>query len=460
MTPIVTASSFSTGPPVGRRRGLRAGYATDGATGRTGSGATNPCSEAPVRTIGQHRDDLAALLAPVVAGLGAEERPLDELAGAGARVGFVHRVLAAPVVSPVPLPPFDNSQMDGFAARVVDAGQDVRVVAPIPAGVVPEPLEPGTAAPIMTGARIPAGADAVFPVEATEPGAFPAALELPRVTVPGDLTAGTFVRATGSGLATGAELAPAGAPVTPALLGALASAGVATVLVRRPLRVLVVSTGSELQGADADAATIGDANGIALRAALAQVGADPRTVRVPDDVAAFDRALDAAVGDWADLVLTTGGISAGAYEVVRQALEPRGLAVTPVAMQPGGPQAFGSVVFGAGGVARAVPVVSFPGNPVSALVSFEVFLRPLLADAVGLAADRPAQVLPAASAAASPVGKHQVRRGRVQDGAVHFVGGPSSHLLVHYAAATHLVHVPVGVDTVEPGDPLTVWSLR
>ncbi|PZF21212.1 molybdopterin molybdenumtransferase MoeA [Curtobacterium sp. MCLR17_045] len=420
-----------------------------------------------MRTIGQHRDDLAALLAPVVAGLGAEELPLDELAGvgagAGARVGFAHRVLAAPVASPVPLPPFDNSQMDGFAVRAADAGQAVRVVAPIPAGVAPEPLERGTAAPIMTGARIPTGADAVFPVEATEPGAFPAALELLRVTVPADLTAGTFVRVTGSDLPTGAELAPAGSAVTPALLGALAAAGVTTVSVRRPLRVLVVSTGSELQGADADAATIGDANGIALRAALAQVGADSRAVRVPDDVAAFDRALDAAVGDWADLVLTTGGISAGAYEVVRQALEPRGLAVTPVAMQPGGPQAFGSVVFGADGVARAgraVPVVSFPGNPVSALVSFEVFLRPLLAAAVGLTPDRPTQVLPAASAAGSPVGKHQVRRGRVQDGAVHFVGGPSSHLLVHYAAATHLVHVPVGVDAVEVGDPLTVWSLR
>ncbi|WP_418516563.1 molybdopterin molybdotransferase MoeA [Curtobacterium flaccumfaciens pv. flaccumfaciens] len=410
-----------------------------------------------MRTIGQHRDDLAALLAPVVAGLGAEQLPLDELAGAG----FAHRVLAAAVLSPVPLPPFDNSQMDGFAVRVAEAGQQVRVVEPIPAGVVPEPLEPGTAAPIMTGARIPTGADAVFPVEATEPGAFPAALELPRVTVPADLTASTFVRVTGSDLPAGAELAPAGSPVTPALLGALASAGVTAVSVRRPLRVLVVSTGSELQGADTDAATIGDANGIALRAALAQVGADSRTVRVPDDVAAFDRALDAAVGDWADLVLTTGGISAGAYEVVRQALEPRGLAVTPVAMQPGGPQAFGSVVFGgdAGG-GRSVPVVSFPGNPVSALVSFEVFLRPLLAAAVGLTPDRPTQVLPAASAAGSPVGKHQVRRGRVQDGAVHFVGGPSSHLLVHYAAATHLAHVPVGVDTVEVGDPLTVWSLR
>ncbi|WIB78216.1 molybdopterin molybdotransferase MoeA [Curtobacterium sp. MCPF17_002] len=421
-----------------------------------------------MRTIGQHRDEIAALVAPVLSGIGVaelQEREIDDLA-TGAGAGRGHRVLGRAVVAPVPLPPFDNSQMDGFAVRAADAGRVLRVVAPIPAGVVPSPLVTGTAAPIMTGARIPDGADAVFPVERTEPGAFPAALGLTDVTVPDDLVAGTFVRGTGTDLPQGDELAPVGARVTPALLGALASAGVTTVEIVRQLRALVVSTGSELQGARADAgadpgagggsAMIGDANGIALRAALAEVGADARTVRVPDDEAAFLTALDDAVGDWADLVLTTGGISAGAYEVVRQALEPRGLAVTPVAMQPGGPQAFGTVTI----AGRPVPVVSFPGNPVSALVSFEVFLRPVLAAAAGAVDDRTVLVLPAAEAATSPAGKHQVRRGRVQDGHVHFVGGPSSHLLAHYAAATHLVHVPVGTDTVAPGDPLTVWRLR
>ncbi|SDQ30247.1 molybdopterin molybdotransferase [Curtobacterium sp. UNCCL20] len=426
-----------------------------------------------MRTIGQHRDEIAALVAPVLSGrrfTDPEAQRIVDLA-TGAGVGRGHRVLGRAVVAPVPLPPFDNSQMDGFAVRAADAGTVLRVALPIPAGVVPSPLEPGTAAPIMTGARIPDGADAVFPVEATEAGAFPAALGLAEVRVPDNLVVGTFVRATGTDLPQGGELAPAGAPVTPALLGALASAGVASVDVVRPLRVLVVSTGSELLGASADAgsssgdagsssgaasAMIGDANGIALSAALAEVGAVTRAVRVPDDEAAFLAALDDAVGEWADLVLTTGGISAGAYEVVRQALEPRGLAVTPVAMQPGGPQASGTVTF----AGRPVPVVSFPGNPVSALVSFEVLLRPLLAADAGLPDDRAAQVLPAADAATSPPGKHQVRRGRVEDGRVHFVGGPSSHLLAHYAAATHLVHVPVGTATVEPGDPLTVWRLR
>ncbi|MDR6574786.1 molybdopterin molybdotransferase [Curtobacterium sp. 320] len=409
-----------------------------------------------MRTIGQHRDEIAALVAPVLSARRSavpEARDIDDLA-TGAGGGRGHRVLARAVVAPVPLPPFDNSQMDGFAVRAADAGRVLRVVAPIPAGTMPPALDPGTAAPIMTGARIPLGADAVFPVEATDPGAFPAALALAEVTVPDDLAPGTFVRATGTDLPSGGELAPAGAAVTPAVLGTLAAAGVSTVDVVRQLRVLVVSTGSELQGAGD--ATIGDANGIALRAALAEIGVASRSVRVPDDESTFVAALDDAVGDWADLVLTTGGISAGAYEVVRQALEPRDLAVTPVAMQPGGPQAFGTVEL----AGRPVPVVSFPGNPVSALVSFEVFLRPLLAADAGIPDDRVAEVLPAADTATSPEGKHQVRRGRVEDGRVHFVGGPSSHLLAHYATATHLVHVPIGTATVAPGDPLTVWSLR
>lgn len=420
-----------------------------------------------MRTIGQHRDAVRALVEPVLPGAvpspAAVESSSVVALAASSGAGHGYRVLATTVTAPTPLPAFDNSQMDGFAVRAADAGTSVRVAAPIPAGVVPPPLEPGTAAPIMTGARIPDGADAVFPVESTPAGAFPAALDADVVPVPDDLAPGTFVRVAGSDLAGGAPIARAGRPLTPAVLGAIAGAGVRTVdLVRRP-RVLVVSTGSELlddaagSAPDLEAgAVIGDANGVALSAALAEVGAETRRVRVPDDPERFTGALDDAVGDWADLVLTTGGISAGAYEVVRQALEPRGLAVTPVAMQPGGPQALGTVPI----AGRPVPVVAFPGNPVSALVSFEVFLRPVLARAAGLPDVRPTVELPAADPATSPAGKHQVRRGTVVDGRVHFVGGPSSHLLWHYAEATHLVHVPVGTSAVEPGDPLTVWSIR
>ncbi|KQO62760.1 molybdopterin molybdotransferase MoeA [Curtobacterium sp. Leaf261] len=428
-------------------------------------------------TIDDHRATVAALVAPALDALrrnGLEERLVDDLvddAGAGAG----HRVLGRAVATPIDLPPFDNSQMDGFALRSTDAGVRLRVGRPIPAGVVRRSLAVGEAAPIMTGAPIPDGADVVVPVEAFGVR-FPAALDLPELTAPVGLVPGTFVRTRGSDLPAGGVLAPAGAPVTPALLGVLAAAGVERAgLVRRP-RVLVVSTGSELAAPEpatpspatptpatpgpgmpsGSASTIGDANGTSLRAALAEVGAATRAVRVPDDVDGFLGAVTDAADGWADLVLTTGGISMGAYEVVREALEPRGLVVTSVAMQPGGPQATGTVVLGD----STLPVIAFPGNPVSALVSFEVFLRPLFAAHAGMPSDRPSMTLPAADAAPSPAGKHQVRRGTVRDGRVSFVGGASSHLLAHYADATHLVHVPLGVDRVEPGDPLTVWSIR
>jgi molybdopterin molybdotransferase len=447
-----------------------------------------------MRTIARHRDEIAAFLAPTLAGVAAESEALtvrDLVRGAGAGHGY--RVLAEPVRSPVALPRFDNSQMDGFAVRAAESGTTVVVAAPIPAGVVPPPLVPGTAAPIMTGSRMPVGADAVVPVEEIPPGLFPAALDLPTILVPAT-DEGTFVRRTGSDLPLGAELVPAGAALTPAVLGALAAAGVDEVRVVRRPRVLVVSTGSELaengaatgtengaatgtengaatgtddgpaRGADgAAAAVIGDANGVSLVAALAEVGVLARAIAVPDDPSALlARLRDAARSDdRPDLVVTTGGISMGAYEVVREALEPRGLTVTTVAMQPGGPQAWGTVDLGdESAPGPSVPVVAFPGNPVSALVSFEVFLRPLLARAARMTPDRETATLPAADAEPSPAGKHQVRRGSVVDGTVRFVGGASSHLLAHYAAATHLVHVPVGVDRVEPGDPLEVWRIR
>jgi molybdopterin molybdotransferase len=408
-----------------------------------------------MRTIAQHRDDVAALVRPVLESLTAERASVAELAAHGG-AGHGFRILATTVRSEVDLPRFDNSQMDGFAVRSAEVGSGVSVVAPIPAGVIPAPLAPGTAAPIMTGSRMPDGADAVVPVEDIEPGSFPAALDLASIVVP-RTRAGTFVRRTGSDLVSGGVLATAGSALTPDVLGVLAAASVTTVeVVRRP-RVLVVSTGTELAENGPVGATIGDANGVSLVAAFSEVGASATAIGVHDDPdALLDGLRRACADDMPDLVVTTGGISMGAYEVVREALEPRGLAVTTIAMQPGGPQAWGVVDLD---TAR-VPVVAFPGNPVSALVSFEVFLRPLFAHAAAMETDRPAEQLPAGEASESPAGKHQVRRGTVVDGTVRFVGGASSHLLAHYATATHLVHVPLGTAHVEPGDPLEVWRIR
>ncbi|MFZ7089169.1 molybdopterin molybdotransferase MoeA [Curtobacterium sp. RRHDQ10] len=407
-------------------------------------------------TIAAHQERVRALVEPALGRIDdTEPLTVESLA---ARPDAALRTIGSRVLAPIDLPPFDNSQMDGFALRTADAGTTVRLAAVVPAGAVPSPLGAGQAAPVMTGAPIPDGADAVVAVESFGV-VFPDALALTELTVPTGIAARTFIRARGSDIAAGGVLADHGARTTPALLGSLAAAGVRTVDVRRRPRVLVVSTGSELadSGSPDRASLIGDANGVSLRAALAAVGVESRAVRVPDDPDRFVAEVADAARGWADLVLTTGGISMGAFEVVRQALEPRGLDVGTVAMQPGGPQAVGMVAVDD---TRTVPVIGFPGNPVSALVSFEMFLRPVLAAHAGLPADRAAERLPAGEPTTSPIGKHQVRRGTVRGGRVYFVGGPSSHLLAHYADATHLVHVPVGVDAVAPGDPLTVWSIR
>lgn len=413
-----------------------------------------------MRTVQQHRDDVAALVQPILRRVAeeAEILTLTELA-VGSTGGHGYRIAAEDIASPVDLPRFDNSQMDGFAVRHDDPADSLRVVAPIAAGTVPPSLAPGTTAPIMTGARMPEGADAVVPVEEVGPERFPEALSLTTIANP-RVSQGRFVRPIGSDLQAGARLAAAGAAVTPALLGALAAAAIDSVAVARRPRVLIVSTGSELAegvpGSAGPTAQIGDANGISLRAAFAEVGADARSVRVADDPAALTALLRGLRHDPVDLVVTTGGISMGAFEVVREALEPLGLTVTTVAMQPGGPQAWGTVDVDG----DLVPVVAFPGNPVSALISFEVFLRPLFAEAAGTAGSRPHADLPVVDAADSPEGKHQIRRGTVVDGRIRFVGGASSHLIAHYAEATHLVHVPLGVARVEPGDTLTTWRIR
>jgi molybdopterin molybdotransferase len=196
-----------------------------------------------------------------------------------------------------------------------------------------------------------------------------------------------------------------------------------------------------------------DANGAALTAALAQVGCRVTAHAVPDDPAAFLAALAAA--DDVDLVLTTGGVSAGAYEVVRGTLDDPWFG--SVAVQPGGPQGLGHVRAGH----RTVPLVAFPGNPVSALVSFELFLRPLLARATGAAPPtRRTRRAPLAEPLDSPPTLLQVRRGRLaDDGTVHLVGGPGSHLLAHLAAATALVHIPPGVAHLDAGDLVDLWEI-
>jgi molybdopterin molybdotransferase len=418
------------------------------------------------RTVDEHRAAVSALLAPL-AGLPAEELPVAADAVTADPHRYAGRVLARDIISPLDLPPFRNSQMDGYAVRAADlAGATdarpaaLRIAARIPAGVAPAPLASGTAAPCMTGAPVPPGADAIVPIEAANPDRFvdeEATDATVSFTAPVD--PGAFVRAQGSDLAAGAVLVAAGTRLLPSHWGVLASAGIATVAVRRRPVVLLLSTGLELRGPGEELAPgqIHDANSVALAAALSGAGAEVRTLQVASDDAGRvrDALRDAAAG--IDLLLTTGGVSAGAYEVVRDVLEGGGVEFASVAVQPGGPQGLGSAEVGG----ARIPVVAFPGNPVSALVSFELFLRPVLREIAGHPrSERASCELLLAEPLDSPAAKHQVRRGRLDaDGRVVAVGGPGSHLLHAYATATHLVHVPAGVDRLEAGDPVTVWSI-
>lgn len=400
------------------------------------------------RSVEEHAGIVARMLEPLSVEPPAETVPLAAALG---------RVTAHEVRSEVDLPLFRNAQMDGYAVRASDI-RDVPVAlevsGDIPAGrTSPVTLVAGTALRIMTGAPVPAGADAIVPVEDTE-------LILGRdddlegavVEIHRSRAAGEYVRDRGSDVRRGDVLVPAGTRLAPRHLAALAAAGVETVAVRARLRVAVLTTGSELVTSGAPAhGQVFDANGIALAALVEEAGAVV-SVRASsdDDPAAFARILDDALRR-SDLVITSGGISKGAYEVVREVLLPRGADVTTVAMQPGGPQATA--------VIDGVPVVAFPGNPVSTQVSFAVFLRAPLRAAAGLP-ELPPRESTLTEAVRSVPGRRQFLRGRLEgEGGVAPVAGPSSHLVAAMAKADVLIDVPVEAEALDAGSAVTVWTL-
>lgn len=376
---------------------------------------------------------LAAALAPRV-----ESIAVDEALG---------RVTAAAVLSPVDLPLFRNSQMDGFAVRSADAASApatlpiVGEVAARPSS--PQDLAPGTTVRIMTGAVVPEGADAVVPVEDT-------AVDGDTVTILRPRGAGEYVRERGSDLHAGDELLPGGLRLASRHLAVLAAAGLTRVEVIGRPRVSIITTGSELvpPGATPVLGQVFDSNGTALAAAVTAAGAViAARAHVSDDPAELVTALAAP----ADLVLTSGGISMGDYEVVREVLEPRGARVGHVAMQPGGPQATAAW--------EGVPVICFPGNPVSTQLSFEVFVAPLLRTVAGLpqAVRRPRRL---SEAVTSVAGRRQFLRGRaLGDDRVELASGPGSHLVAGLAASDLLVIIPEEVTRLEAGAEVETWAL-
>ncbi|GAA2007381.1 molybdopterin molybdotransferase MoeA [Nakamurella flavida] len=404
-----------------------------------------------MRTVEEHAAVVSALFSPTP----TVSVPLDRARGL---------VLGADLVATIDLPPFANSAMDGYTVRaadltgLVDGPVTLPVSQDIPAGRTDTaPLAPGTAARIMTGAPMPDGAEVIVQVERTdggqgEPGA--GTVRIDSAPAPG-----VHIRGRGEDVLAGATVLTRGTPIGPPQIGVAAALGFAELPVRRPLRVLILSTGTELvePGHDLGPGQIYESNSAMLAAAVAGAGGEPVVARfVADDVPTFLAALSSAAeaAGGVDLILTSGGVSAGAFEVVKDALTDRGVEFAKVAMQPGMPQGAGRL--------DGTPVITLPGNPVSSYVSFEVFVRPALRAAMGQPViTRPMVSVPLTGPLDSPAGRRQFRRAHLDAaaGTVTVWGGPGSHLLGWLAGADAMIVVPEDVTHLDAGEHAEVWIL-
>lgn len=427
--------------------------------------------------VAQHLERVLAAARAVAARPGGDRAETVGLADAAGRV------LAASVDAVLASPPFDNSAMDGFAVRwadVADASPErpvvLHVVADHAAGAVgvheAPTLGPGEAARIMTGAPVPAGADTIVPVERTDGGAHasrpPAdhehdagaehdpGAEAHVVRVFGAPDLGRHIRRAGEDLRVGDRLLDAGTLLGPRQVAAAATAGHATLSVVRRPRVTAIATGSELAepGEPLLPGRIPDSNSLLLAGLVREAGCDlVEVVRMPDDEGLLRAWLD-ELGP-RDAVVFTGGVSVGAYDVVRRVLSELGTVdFVRVAMQPGSPQAFGHLPGG-------TPVFGLPGNPVAVAVSFEVFVRPALLALQGRRdVQRPRRRVTAAAGWDSPPGRLQVMPVAFVDGdgAVRPAtrGGAGSHLSGGLAAASGFAIVPEHVERIEAGDVVDV----
>ena len=406
-----------------------------------------------MRTVAEH---LAAALA-AAAPLPPVRLPLEDLDGL---------VLCEDVVARVDLPGFDNSAMDGYAVRAADVERAtsgdgtsavrLRVVGEVPAGGDAAGLRvtPGHAVRIMTGAMMPEGADAVVRVEDTDGGT-------EQVTIGQAVAPGASVRAAGEDVSRGSVVLESGVVLDARRIAVLAAAGLGDALVRPRPRVGVVSTGAELvtPGEPLAPGRIHDSNSFMLQACVAEAGGlCTRRTRVGDDAAEVIDVLTRLAGE-VDLIVTSGGVSMGAYDVVKEALGRTGtVEFVQVAMQPGKPQGFG--ILGD----PPVPVFALPGNPVSAYVSFEVFVRPAIRRMLGRAPEtRPVLRATLAHEMSSPPGRLQVARAvatrREGRWRAEPVWGQASHFLADLSRANSVVLVPADTTHLDAGAEVEMWLL-
>jgi molybdopterin molybdotransferase len=412
----------------------------------TGAGAATGIVDRPPISVEAHQSAILQAISPLPAvsvGLAAAEGC----------------VLAEDVTAAVSLPSFDNSGMDGYAIQAADtdlSSERTAVTLPVTAEIAAGDtgtyrLLPGTAIKIMTGARLPAGADAVVPVEWTNGGA--GHVEIYRRVEPGNA-----VRQAGGDALAGETLLEPGVRMRAMQIAVAASAGRAEIRVRPRPRAVVLSTGNELTepGTPLVPGQIWDSNSYMLAAAAREAGAlaDRRSV-VPDDPAGVLPALQEQLAH-ADLLVTTGGVSMGGeHDVVKAALQELGtVAFTKVAVQPGMPQGFGTL-----GEDR-VPIFTLPGNPVSAYVSFQLFVRPAIAALQG-ADDLRLPTVRAALAAPvrSPEGRRSYLRGVLGDGIVTPLSGQGSHQIAALGKANALIVVPEQETRLPQGNTVEVLVL-
>lgn len=363
------------------------------------------------------------------------------------------RMLAKPGRAAVDLPPFDSSAMDGFALRAADSPGRLPVSFRIAAGApAPRALEPGEAMGIATGGVVPAGADAVIPFEYVVESDNVIELAEP-------VPVGANIRPAGGDVRRGEVVVDAGARLGPAQLGALAAAGVANVLVARRPRAAVLATGSELRqpGEPLEPGQVYEANGLLLAAQLESAGAEvERLAPVADDEAAHREALSRGLA--ADVLVTSGGVSVGPHDLVRKVEAELGVEEVfwGVAMKPGKPISFG--------VLESRLVFGLPGNPVSALVGFELFVRPALLALQGAADPLPRFERGRLASALEPnAHRDELVRARVTPGdegpVLDPLPGRESHMIVRAAAADALVLVPMGEGRLAAGDSIRFLRL-